>query len=77
MGRFYKTIKEYIPIVGLFRMVKDQNQVAFLDSSLAGERGNFSILGIRPFHSIMKKDGRLWVNGEISLCLAGQCLRMS
>ena len=64
MGRFYKTIKEYIPIVELFRMVKDQNQVAFLDSSLAGERGNFSILGIRPFHSIMKKDGRLWVNGE-------------
>ena len=64
MKQLYKKIKEYFPVIELFKMLKNQEQIAFLDSSLAGERGNYSILGIRPYHSMMKKDGRLWVNGE-------------
>lgn len=66
MKQFRKTLSEYIPAIEIFKMVKDKEQVGFLDSSLVGERGNYSILGMRPYHSIWKKDGILWINGEKS-----------
>ena len=62
-----KTLSEYIPVIEIFKKMKEKEQVGFLDSSLVGERGNYSILGMRPYHSIWKKDGVLWINGEQSM----------
>lgn len=66
MKSIQKELSDYIPAIHFFQMVKDREQVAFLDSSLVGERGNYTILGIRPYHSIWKKDGNLWINGKKS-----------
>lgn len=65
--QFRKTLSEYIPAIEIFKVMKEKEQVGFLDSSLVGERGNYSILGMRPYHSIWKKNGILWINGEQSM----------
>ncbi|MGI6217328.1 MAG: aminodeoxychorismate synthase component I [Coriobacteriales bacterium] len=47
-------------------MLKDDDQVAFLDSSEHGEQGRFSIVGCKPFLTIEQSDGECLVNGEPS-----------
>lgn len=66
MNPYQKKLDDYIPVIELFNLIKNREQVSFLDSSLVGERGNYSIMGMRPYHSIMKKKGKLWVNGQQS-----------
>ena len=63
-----KTLSEYISVIEIFKKMKDKEQVGFLDSSLVGERGNYSILGMRPYHSIWKKMESFGLMGS-SQCL--------
>lgn len=66
MSRCKIELDEYVPVIQIFAKLKEHEQVAFLDSSLIGERGRYSILGLKPYHSIIKNKGKLLINGQES-----------
>ena len=56
-------VSGYKPLSAVFELLKDNDRVAFLDSSEQGEQGRFSIVGCKPFLTIEQVDGRCLVNG--------------
>jgi para-aminobenzoate synthetase component 1 len=56
-------VSDYRPLSDVFELLKDDEQVAFLDSSEQGEQGRFSIVGCKPFLTIEQVDGACLVNG--------------
>ncbi len=63
MGSTVWEVSGYKPLSAVFELLKDNDQVAFLDSSEQGEQGKFSIVGCKPFLAIEQVDGRCLVNG--------------
>ena len=63
MGSTVWEVSGYKPLSAVFELLKDDAQVAFLDSSEQGEQGRFSIVGCKPFLAIEQIDGRCLVNG--------------
>ena len=63
MGSTVWEVNGYKPLSAVFELLKDNDQVAFLDSSEQGEQGRFSIVGCKPFLTIEQVDGRCLVNG--------------
>ena len=63
MGSTVWEVSGYKPLSAVFELLKDNDQVAFLDSSEQGEQGRFSIVGCKPFLTIEQVDGRCLVNG--------------
>ena len=61
-----ETIKNYKPIHQLFECFHNFPNVAFLDSSLKGSDGRFSIIGLYPYLSLSTKDGKTTINGKLS-----------
>ena len=63
MGSTVWEVGGYKPLSAVFELLKDDAQVAFLDSSEQGEQGRFSIVGCKPFLAIEQIDGRCLVSG--------------
>ena len=63
MGSTVWEVSGYKPLSAVFELLKDNDRVAFLDSSEQGEQGRFSIVGCKPFLTIEQVDGRCLVNG--------------
>ena len=63
MGSTVWEVSGYKPLSAVFELLKDDAQVAFLDSSEQGEQGRFSIVGCKPFLAIEQIDGRCLVSG--------------
>lgn len=61
-----ETIKKHKPIHQIFEFFKDFPNVSFLDSSLKGDEGKVSIIGLYPYFSISTKDGKAKINGKPS-----------
>ncbi len=59
-------VKRHKPIHQIFEYFKDIPNAVFLDSSLEGDLGKFSIVGLYPYLSISKQNGETKINGEIS-----------
>lgn len=63
MGSTVWEVSGYKPLSAVFELLKDNDQVAFLDSSEQGEQGRFSIVGCKPFLTIEQVGGACMVNG--------------
>ena len=59
-------IKVHKPIHQIFNHFKDYENAVFLDSSLKGELGVFSIIGLYPYLCVTKKDKTTKINGANS-----------
>lgn len=60
--RWLKKLKYYPPIHQIFQQLKDEKDAVFLDSSLKGELGKFSIIACQPYLKLVK-DEIFTVNG--------------
>lgn len=63
--RKIEKLAKYPPLERIFSLIKDEPEAAFLDSSLQGELGRYSILARRPYLKLVKGD-RFTVNGAVS-----------
>lgn len=61
--RLMQEYDHYPPIHQIFAQVRDQKDAVFLDSSLTGRLGRFSIIGLAPYLRLVDKDP-FTVNGE-------------
>ena len=60
MKRVTVELERYVPASAVFRLVAKEPGCAFLDSSLVNELGRWSILGLRPYKTLVKEqDGTL------------------
>ena len=64
MKRVTVELERYIPASEVFRLAAKEPGCAFLDSSLVNELGRWSILGLRPYRTLVKEqDGTLTEDG--------------
>lgn len=63
--RITKKMKWYLPAIDIFSFFNEEQEVAFLDSSLINELGKYSILGLKPYQTLMKKEGKFYKNGVL------------
>lgn len=64
MKRVTVELERYVPASAVFRLVAKEPGCAFLDSSLVNELGRWSILGLRPYKTLVKEqDGTLTEDG--------------
>ena len=54
----------YRPLSDLVERVRGEERVAFLDSSMPGVQGRYSILGLFPYRVIEQRDGACHVDGR-------------
>ena len=65
MNRITLELNPYVPAADLFRLVCHEPDCAFLDSSLVGELGRWSIIGLKPYETFIKEnDGSFTRNGQ-------------
>ena len=65
MNRITLELTPYVPAADLFRLVCHEPDCAFLDSSLVGELGRWSIIGLKPYETFIKEnDGSFTRNGQ-------------
>lgn len=62
--RRIKELKPYIPAADLCQIYEEMEDVAFLDSSLVNELGQYSILGLHPYLKLVKETDGYTVNGK-------------
>ena len=48
----------------IFALFAEEQNAAFLDSSLENNLGQYSIIGLVPYHEVNVEKGRLSVNGQ-------------
>lgn len=60
--RITKKMDWYLPAIDIFLLFYGKEEMAFLDSSLVNELGKYSILGLKPYQTFMKKDGKFYEN---------------
>ncbi|SHJ71522.1 aminodeoxychorismate synthase component I [Parasporobacterium paucivorans] len=65
MSRIIKKLDSYIEIDRIFSVFKDEENAVFLDSSLQNSLGEFSIIGIHPYLTVINSE-KLHVDGEAS-----------
>ena len=64
MKRVTVELERYVPASEVFRMAAKEPGCAFLDSSLVNELGRWSILGLRPYKTLIKEqDGSFTEDG--------------
>lgn len=64
MKRVTVELERYVPASAVFRLAAKEPGCAFLDSSLVNELGRWSILGLRPYRTLVKEqDGTLTEDG--------------
>lgn len=63
--RIIRELKQHPPIDRIFALVQEQTDAVFLDSSLTGALGRFSIVGITPYLKLVNGD-LFTVNGTVS-----------
>lgn len=63
--RMIKELKQYPPIDRIFALVHEQENAVFLDSSLTGTLGHFSVLGMTPYLKLVNGE-QFTVNGAAS-----------
>ena len=56
----------YMPLAEIFFLFREEDQAVFLDSSLENKLGRYSIIGRRPYLTLRKESGQLFINGERS-----------
>ena len=54
MKRVTVELERYVPASEVFRLAAKEPGCAFLDSSLVNELGRWSILGLRPYKTLVK-----------------------
>lgn len=60
-----KSVKQYPEIERIFSLIQDRDNAVFLDSSLTGALGRFSVIGLHPYLKLVKgKD--FTINGKQS-----------
>ena len=65
MKRVTIELERYVPASEVFRLTAKEPGCAFLDSSLVNELGRWSILGLRPYKTLVKEqDGGLAAGGK-------------
>lgn len=66
MKRITFELAHYVPAAEVFQLVGREPGCAFLDSSLVNELGRWSILGLRPYKTLIKEhDGRFTEDGQL------------
>lgn len=63
--RQIKELKPYVPVADLCRIYEETEDIAFLDSSLENELGQYSILGLHPYLKLVKEEDGYTVNGKV------------
>ena len=64
MKRVTVELERYVPVSEVFRLAAKEPGCAFLDSSLVNELGRWSILGLRPYKTLIKEqDGSFTEDG--------------
>ena len=64
MKRVTVELERYVPASEVFRLAEKEPGCAFLDSSLVNELGRWSILGLRPYKTLIKEqDGSFTEDG--------------
>lgn len=63
MGSVVEKLCVYQPLSDVFELLKDNEQIIFLDSSEKSDQGRFSIVGHMPFLTIEQVDDVCLVNG--------------
>lgn len=63
--RIVRELKFYPPLSLIFEQLRDEEDTAFLDSSLQNEMGRFSILGRHPYLKLEKGETAFTVNGRV------------
>lgn len=61
-------LKHYRPLADLVEQIRHEARFAFLDSSMPGTYGRFSLLGLFPYFTVEQKHKECFVNGK---CTAG------
>lgn len=64
MSAIIKKLDKYVPIDRIFSVYADETYAVFLDSSLQNELGQYSIIGINPYHKVVNGQD-LEVNGSV------------
>ncbi len=54
--RITKKLEQYIPAAKIFEKFSQEAGIAFLDSSLINELGQYSIIGRKPYEILKKKN---------------------
>lgn len=57
MATIVRKLTAYRPLADVFELVKTENHAVFLDSSLQGETGCFSIVGFEPYRVLEQRGG--------------------
>ena len=55
--RITKKLEQYIPAAKIFEKFSQEAGIAFLDSSLINELGQYSIIGRKPYEILKKEQG--------------------
>lgn len=57
-------LNRHRPLADIVERTRDADRLAFLDSSMPGTQGRYSILGLFPYLIIEQKHGACLVNGK-------------
>ena len=63
--RITKKLEQYIPAAKIFEEFSQEAGIAFLDSSLINELGQYSIIGRKPYEILKKEKGQFFQNGSL------------
>lgn len=63
--RITKKMEQYVPAAQIFERFSQEPGIAFLDSSLVNELGQYSIIGRRPYEILKKENGQFFQNGTL------------
>ncbi len=69
-----KRLEPYRPAAELFEYFKEEEAAVFLDSSLQGDLGRYSVIGRKPYLSLVQSD-RLYINGVAAEGRIGEFLK--
>ena len=58
--RITKKLEQYIPAAKIFEKFSQEAGIAFLDSSLINELGQYSIIGRKPYEILKKEQGQFF-----------------
>lgn len=66
MKRVTVELERYVPASEVFRLAAKEPGCAFLDSSLVNELGRWSILGLRPYKTLVKEQDGSFTEDDVS-----------
>ena len=64
MKRVTVELERYVPASEVFHLAAKEPGCAFLDSSLVNELGRWSILGLRPYKTLVKEQDGSFTEAE-------------